>query len=229
MVTLESMRDTTIENFKPKRLAELRRKKGLTQEDLAELLGVTRVTVARWETGKLVPSTSSILKLSKVLGVSPSYFFDEEKPKWDKNAEFLPGKVFPIPIYGEAQAGSFGGYAMPSPEEYFPTPEAMIKGLPPERVFWIKVEGHSMEPIFQPGDLVLVADPSWYEVREGAPVVVVNGDGELTVKFYHRDRKNKVVVFEPANPSYKPIVIPEKELYSGEYIFFPVIAHTKLF
>jgi repressor LexA len=230
MVTLKGMRDTIVENFKPKRLAELRKKKGLTQEDLAELLGVTRVTVARWETGKLVPSTSSILKLSKALGVSPSYFFEsEEKPKWDKNAEFLPGKVIPIPIYGEAQAGSFGGYAMPTPEEYFPTPEVMIKGLPPERVFWIKVEGHSMEPIFQPGDLVLVADPSWYEVREGAPVVVVNGDGELTVKYYHHDIRNKVVILEPANPSYKPIVIPEKELYSGEYIFFPVIAHTKLF
>ena len=231
MVTLKNMRDTITEKFKPRKLAKLRRRKGLSQEDLAELLGVTRVTVARWETGKLVPGTSSILKLSEVLGVPPSYFFEEEtsKPKWDKNAEFLKGKVIPIPIYAEAQAGSFGGYTMPAPEEYFPTHEFMLKGLPPERVFWIRVEGHSMEPLYKPGDLVLVADPSWYEVKEGNPVVVLNGDGELTVKYYHHDTKNKMIILEPANPGYKPILIPEKELYSGKYIFFPVIAHTRIY
>lgn len=225
MVTLKTME----RKFLPKRLAELRRRLRLTQEELAERLGVSRVTVARWETGKLVPGTESILKLSEVLGVSPSYFFEERQPEWDKNASFVKGKVIPIPIYGEAQAGSFGGYASPTPEQYFPTPDVMLKGLPPERVFWIRVEGDSMRPMFQPGDLVLVADPSWYEVKEGAPVVAVNGDGELTVKYYHHDRKNRVVVLEPANPAYKPIVIPENKLHESEVLFFPIIAHTKVF
>jgi len=233
MVTLRTMKVSDERIFNPKRLADLRRKKGLTQEELAELLGVSRVTVARWETGKLVPGTSSIMKLSDVLGVPPSYFFEEEeKPKWDKNAEPLKGreaKVIPIGVYGEAQAGNFGGYTYPTPEEYFPTPELMLKGLPPNRVFWIRVEGDSMEPLFHRGDLVLVADPSFYEVKEGAPVVVVNGDGELTVKYYYYDRNKRLVILQPANPKYKPVVIPEKELYSGEYLFFPVIAHTKLF
>jgi repressor LexA len=222
--------DNQDKKFKPEKLAGLRKKKGLSQEELAELVGVTRSTVAKWEIGNRVPKGDHLMKLSDVLGVPPSYFFEgEEKPKWDKNAEYLKSKIIPIAIYGEAQAGSFGGYTYPTPEEYFPTPEAMIKGLPPERVFWIRVEGESMKPLFQPGDLVLVADPSYYEVKEGAPVVVLNGDGELTVKYYHHDTKNKVVVLEPANPAYKPIVIPEKELYTGEYLFFPVIAHTKLF
>ena len=226
MITIRTME----KRFLPERLKEARRRKRLSQEELAELVGVTRSTVAKWEIGNRVPKGDHLMKLSDVLGVPPSYFFEgEEKPKWDKNAEYLNSKVIPIPIYGEAQAGSFGGHTTPTPEEYFPTPDLMIKGLPPERVFWIRVEGHSMEPVFKPGDLVLVADPSWYEVREGDPVVALNGDGELTVKYYHHDTKNKVVVLEPANPAYKPIVIPEKELYSGEYLFFPVIAHTKLF
>ena len=225
MITISSMDKV----FKSERLKEARKRKGLSQERLAELVGVTRSTVAKWEIGERSPKGDHLIKLSEVLGVSPSYFFESEKPEWDKNVERLPDKVIPIPIYGEAQAGSFGGYTMPTPEEYFPTPELMIKGLPPERVFWIRVEGHSMEPVFQPGDLVLVADPTWYEVKERSPVVVVNRDGELTLKYYHHDIKNKVVILEPANPGYKPIVIPEKELFSEEYIFFPVIAHTKLF
>jgi repressor LexA len=211
------------------KIRKLREKKGLSQQALAELLGTTQQSVAYWESGKRKPRYEKLKKLAEVFSVPISYFFESEKPEWDKNVERLPDKVIPIPIYGEAQAGSFGGYTMPTPEEYFPTPELMIKGLPPERVFWIRVEGHSMEPVFQPGDLVLVADPTWYEVKERSPVVVVNRDGELTLKYYHHDIKNKVVILEPANPGYKPIVIPEKELFSEEYIFFPVIAHTKLF
>jgi len=225
MVTIEKMEKV----FRSERLKEARKRKGLSQEKLAELVGVTRSTVAKWEIGDRAPKGDHLIKLSEVLGVSPSYFFEEHQPEWDKNASFVRGKVIPIPIYGEAQAGSFGGYASPTPEQYFPTPDVMLKGLPPERVFWIRVEGDSMRPMFQPGDLVLVADPSWYEVKEGAPVVAVNGDGELTVKYYHHDRKNKMIVLEPANPSYKPILIPENKLHESEVLFFPIIAHTKIF
>ena len=49
----------------------LRRRKGLTQEDLARLLGVSRITVARWESGQRFPTTEQLMKLSKVLEVSP--------------------------------------------------------------------------------------------------------------------------------------------------------------
>jgi transcriptional regulator with XRE-family HTH domain len=39
------------------KLKEWRRKRGLTQEDLARRLGVIRLTVARWETGtRAIPS-----------------------------------------------------------------------------------------------------------------------------------------------------------------------------
>ncbi|WP_281246681.1 LexA family protein [Desulfurobacterium indicum] len=219
------------------KIERLRKQKGLSRRELAEKIiekfgGPSTAGLSQYiyqlEKGKRKPKVETLKKIAHVLGVSPSYFF-EEKPKWDTNAEVLHSKIIPIPIYGEAQAGSFGGYAAETPEEYFPTPEMMFRGLPKERVFWIKVEGSSMEPVFRRGDLVLVADPSWYEVKDGDPVVVVNGNGELTVKYYHHDSKNKVIILEPANPGYKPIVIPEKDLYTGEYKFFPVIAHTKLF
>jgi len=222
------------------RIEKLRKERGLSRKALAERIierfgGASVAGLSQYiyqlEKGKRKPKLDTLKKIATVLNVPISFLVEEPRRRvdWESNASILPGKIIPIPIYGEAQAGSFGGYTTPTPEKFFPTPEVMIKGLPPERVFWIKVEGRSMEPVFKPGDLVLVADPSWYEVREGDPVVVVNGDGELTVKYYHHDTKNKVVVLEPANPAYKPIVIPEKELYSGEYLFFPVIAHTKLF
>ncbi len=45
-------------------LQELRKEKGLTQEQLAEQLGVARRTVSRWETGSNLPDLDILIELS---------------------------------------------------------------------------------------------------------------------------------------------------------------------
>lgn len=49
---------------------ELRTKNGLSQEELAEKIHVTRQAVSRWETGETVPNTETLKLLSKVFDVS---------------------------------------------------------------------------------------------------------------------------------------------------------------
>ena len=51
-------------------ILELRTKKGLSQEELAEKLFVTRQAVSRWETGETVPNTETLKLLSKLFDVS---------------------------------------------------------------------------------------------------------------------------------------------------------------
>ena len=51
-------------------LRELRTQKGLTQEELAEKVYVTRQAVSRWENGDTVPNTETLKVLSKFYGVS---------------------------------------------------------------------------------------------------------------------------------------------------------------
>lgn len=48
----------------------LREKSGLSQEELAEQLFVTRQAVSRWETGKTIPDASTLKRLSKLFDVS---------------------------------------------------------------------------------------------------------------------------------------------------------------
>lgn len=48
----------------------LRREKGLSQEDLAEKVFVTRQAVSRWENGETVPGTETLKLLSKLFDVS---------------------------------------------------------------------------------------------------------------------------------------------------------------
>jgi len=51
-------------------IAELRKTKGLTQEQLGEQLGVSNKTVSRWETGAYLPPAEALLAMSDLFSVS---------------------------------------------------------------------------------------------------------------------------------------------------------------
>ena len=54
-----------------------RRKRGLSQEQLAEKLAVSRSAVAKWETGKGLPDVGNLRMLSRLLQVSVDHLLDE--------------------------------------------------------------------------------------------------------------------------------------------------------
>jgi len=53
-----------------KNLQKLRKQKNMTQEALAEQVGVARQTIAKWETGESVPDLEMAAKLAAVMAVS---------------------------------------------------------------------------------------------------------------------------------------------------------------
>ena len=55
------------------KIVELRKAKGLSQEELAEQLGVSRQAVSRWELGQTLPDISNLLQLCELFGVSADY------------------------------------------------------------------------------------------------------------------------------------------------------------
>lgn len=58
------------------RIKEYRLKKGLTQEDLAKRLFVSRKTVSKWETGRGLPDSSMLPHIANALGVTIDELFD---------------------------------------------------------------------------------------------------------------------------------------------------------
>ena len=61
-------------------LQEIRRQAGLTQEEFAEDLQVSRQAVSKWESGKGYPEMEKILYICKRYGVSMAQLFEEETP-----------------------------------------------------------------------------------------------------------------------------------------------------
>lgn len=68
------MNQTTIGSY----IAQKRRAKNFTQEQLAEKLGVSNKTISKWENGKCMPDYSIIQKLCDALGVTLPELMDSE-------------------------------------------------------------------------------------------------------------------------------------------------------
>ena len=57
-----------------KTLRELRKKNGLTQNELAEYLNVSRQAISQWENGKSYPDIENLVFISKLYGISMDEF-----------------------------------------------------------------------------------------------------------------------------------------------------------
>lgn len=60
------------------KISVLRKKKGLTQEQLSEILKVSRQSVSRWEMDVAFPETEKLIKLSRLLECSIDFLLNEE-------------------------------------------------------------------------------------------------------------------------------------------------------
>ena len=57
------------------KISRLRLSRHMTQEQLAEKIGVDRITMLRLENGKRIPDATTIIALSEALSVAPGEFF----------------------------------------------------------------------------------------------------------------------------------------------------------
>lgn len=55
------------------KIAELRKKSGLSQETLAEKMNVSRQAVSKWESNQSIPDIEKIVDLSELFGVTTDY------------------------------------------------------------------------------------------------------------------------------------------------------------
>jgi transcriptional regulator with XRE-family HTH domain/DNA-directed RNA polymerase subunit RPC12/RpoP len=66
-------------------IAFCRKQKGLTQMQLAEMLGITDKAISKWERGIAMPDTSIMLELCEILGISVNELLSGEKISMENN------------------------------------------------------------------------------------------------------------------------------------------------
>ena len=75
------------------KLAKLRREQNYTQEQLADLLGVSRQSVSKWESDSAYPETDKLIKICETFNCSSDYLLldvDDEKPQPAKTHDDEP-------------------------------------------------------------------------------------------------------------------------------------------
>lgn len=60
------------------KILTLRKQAGLSQEELAEKLNVSRQAVSRWEVGSAIPDAMNVMQLSRLFGVSADYLLNDD-------------------------------------------------------------------------------------------------------------------------------------------------------
>ncbi len=84
----------------------MRKEKQLSQEELAEKIGVSRQAISKWEQGSGYPETEKLLVLSQKLNVSLDYLMLGETGNNDCNNELSPNLIVPT---GKITIKSFDG------------------------------------------------------------------------------------------------------------------------
>ena len=197
------------------RISARRRAQKMSQDELAKRIGITRVSISKWESGLNQPKGRYLNDLAAALGVtvdwlltgsggSPESSADQPTPGYHNVEPAVIPQGTRVPVLSYVQAGHWHemceqATAFDGNVEYV---TAGVDVGPCGFGLWLR--GNSMLPLFKEGDLIIV-DPD-EAPQPGDYVVAKNGSNEATFKKY-RPRgidENGQEVFElvPLNDDY---------------------------
>lgn len=198
----------------PQTLAFLRKGKGLTQQELSKILGLSSSSVSMYERGEREPSFETLESLADFFNVDMNYLMTGIPT----NAiQYSPSNHL-APILGRIPAG-YPVFAASEIEGYSP-----IDYADTENYFWLRVSGDSMvNADIRDGDLVLIRRQPC--ANDGQIVAArVNGD-EATLKRFRQS--GKTVMLMPENPEYMPIAVPATAFDTGDASIIGIVVELK--
>lgn len=197
------------------RIKTAREKKGMTQEELGNILGLNKSSIQRYETGKIQKIKLPILEnIAFILDVNPSWLaLKTDDPNYygestnapgsllsnssESNAEFLPtDKIYKIPLFESVSAG-FGAYACSDVIDYIPL--FIDNPADAEQTLAIKVKGDSMYPKIEDGDTIVVRKQESVDSGQVAVVLVDDEEGFVKKVVYGKD----FIELRSFNPEYQ--------------------------
>ena len=188
------------------KIYSLRIQKGLTLEELGNMVGVGKSTVRKWENGMIANmKRDKILKVSEALDTTPAYLmgWEEEKIISLDNVYQIGLKRFPM--LGEVACGK-PLYTNEDRESY------IMAGTDIKADFCLNAKGDSMiNARILNGDIVFIKKQDMVENGEIA-AVVVNNDSEATLKRFFYYAEKSMVILKAENPAFEDLIFTNEEL-----------------
>ncbi len=156
------------------RIKEVRKQRGLTQETLAELVGISHSHLSRMERGGRGTSLEMLARIASALSVSPNdLLVDAPRPD-----------VTHVPVVSWVSAGRMTAREAATPRDV--TRWISVADLPAGDWIALEVDGDSMNRIAPEGAIILV-DRNDRQLVSGKNYVFAYDDGESTFKRYRDD------------------------------------------
>ena len=165
-VTFDLERRTTGRIDLGMRLKEFRIKRGLSQTELAKLVGATPSTISQEESNLIYPSLPAVLKMAEVLSVEVSSFFQESADM--RNRIIFPAAEALEVKFPDLPEGSIGGKRM-TPLDFDLKAEPYLIEIPPHKDLPSHFFIHKGEEVgyLLSGKLQLRLEKAVYTIRSG--------------------------------------------------------------
>lgn len=184
-------------------LKSLRLSRGLTQEELAKSLQISRSTIGMYENGAREPDFETLELIADYFNVDIDYLLGRSS-----KTTFIPTpsshKGVSIPVLGRVAAG----IPIEMIEDIIDTEEITQEMAKTGEFFALQIHGKSMEPKFSEGDVVIVRKQENAESGD-IVIVTVNGD-DATCKRLKKYRDGITLI--STNPAYDPMYFTNKEI-----------------
>ncbi len=154
--------------------AEARKQRGLTQEELASLMGTSQTQIYFYESGRRDPKGEFIIRLAKTLGVSIAYLLGVDSERVEKEHHLAP-------VISDIRTNE---EPLISASRYQEVRDVLYEKHP--RSFWLEVKGNSMNKLFPDGSLVLV-DPASKVQNGDICAIHMQGKEAILKRIYFED------------------------------------------
>lgn len=212
-------------NYLGLNIKHLRKVRELTQDQLADKIGVNRAMIGSYEEGRAVPKLEALRTISHYFDVTIDNLINtdlsSEKKNNNNNNADITGKglrvlttlvdrnnkelITLVPV--KASAGYIKGYADPDFIETLPRFSLPFPELSKDRTYRaFQIDGNSMQPIPSGSYIVCEYLQNWSDIKNGKTyVLVTQEDGVIYKRVYNNE--NEIIVLKSDNPEYDPYSI----------------------
>jgi transcriptional regulator with XRE-family HTH domain len=207
----------------------LRKQRGLTQEQLAEKIGIKRSLVGAYEEGRAEPGLENLLKMSKIFDVAVDNLISENLSDPEKQKEILKkdieGKklrVLAITVNKDdkeniqlvpqkAAAGYLNGYADPEYVSELPQFYLPIFSNGTFRAF--EIQGDSMLPIVSGSIIIGQYVDNWKNIKDDKTyVLVTQREGIVYKRVFNHVKTKGLLTLVSDNPAYSTYDVPADDI-----------------
>lgn len=216
-------------NYLGQNIKYLRKQKGLTQEKMANKLGITRSLVGAYEEGRAEPRLQTLMNLSRYFKVSIDSLLNtcldnDEQKLYENDLEGDKLRILPVIVDKEdnelsvivpvkASAGYTKGYGDIDYIESLPKFPLPFPELSPGKTYRLfQVEGDSMLPVPDGAYIICEYLQDWNLIRNEQPYILATKNEGIVYKRVVSNLQDGQLLLKPDNPSYKAYTINVDEV-----------------